>query len=115
MHLYIADTGASHLPGRPRHIRNIAVSGDNELSDSQVFAESTNGYFDGVRIDRAGRIWTSAGDGAHCYDPDGTLIDKIRIPEIVSNVTFGGAKLNRLFITATTSLYAVYLTANGSL
>ena len=45
---------------------------------------------------------------------DGTLIGKILIPELVANVTFGGAKLNRLFICGTTSLYSIYLTANGS-
>jgi gluconolactonase len=48
------------------------------------------------------------------FDSHGTLIGKILIPEIVANVTFGGAKLNRLFICGTTSLYAIYLTANGS-
>ena len=61
-----------------------------------------------------GRIWTSTAEGVHCYDPDGTLIGKILIPELVANVTFGGAKLNRLFICGTTSLYSIYLTANGS-
>ena len=50
----------------------------------------------------------------HCYDPDGTLIGKIRIPEIVANVTFGGAKRNRLFICGTTSLYAVMTHTNGA-
>ncbi len=45
---------------------------------------------------------------------DGTLIGKILIPEMVANVTFGGAKLNRLFICGTTSLYSIYVTANGS-
>ena len=59
------------------------------------------------------RIWTSTGEGVHCIDPDGAVIGKVRLPEIVSNVSFGGAKRNRLFITATTSLYAVYLTVNG--
>jgi len=112
--LYIADTGATHLPGGPRHIRKLAVSNEGRLSDLGVFAECTSGLFDGFRVDRKGRIWTSAGDGVHAYDPDGTLIGKIHIPELVSNVTFGGEKLNRLFITASTSLYAVYLTANGS-
>jgi gluconolactonase len=111
--LYIADTGASHQPGGPRHIRKFACTGNGALIDLGVFAECTAGFFDGFRIDRKGRIWTSAGDGVHAYDADGTLIGKIHIPENVSNVTFGGAKLNRLFITATTSLYAVYLTANG--
>lgn len=112
--LYIADTGATHQADGPRHIRKFAVSSNSGLTDLGVFAECTSGLFDGFRIDRKGRIWTSASDGVHVYDPDGTLIGKIRVPEIVSNVTFGGEKLNRLFITATTSLYAIYLTANGS-
>jgi gluconolactonase len=71
------------------------------------------GVFDGFRVDTKGRIWTSAGDGVHCYDPDGTLIGKVRIPEFVSNLAFGGEKKNRLFITGTTSLYAAYVTATG--
>jgi gluconolactonase len=111
--LYIVDTGGTHQRGGPHHIRKFAVNADNSLSDLGLFADCTAGFFDGFRLDRSGRIWTSAGDGVHCYDPDGTLIGKILIPEIVSNVTFGGPKRNRLFITATTSLYAVYLTANG--
>jgi gluconolactonase len=112
--LYVADTGASHLENGPRHIRGFSVSDKGTLAGGEVFATCTSGLFDGFRIDRTGRIWASAEDGVHCYDPDGTLIGKIRIPEIVSNVTFGGARRNRLFITATSSLYAVYLTANGS-
>ena len=59
-------------------------------------------------------MWTSTDEGVHCFDPDGTLIGKILIPEIVANVTFGGAKRNRLFICGTTSLYAVLLMTNGS-
>jgi gluconolactonase len=112
--LYISDTGATHVENGPRHIRKFAVNPDNSLSDQGIFAKCTAGLFDGFRIDRKNRIWTSAGDGVHCYDPDGTLIGKIKVPEIVSNVTFGGEKRNRLFITATTSLYAVYLTTNGN-
>ncbi|MBB5536989.1 SMP-30/gluconolactonase/LRE family protein [Rhizobium giardinii] len=111
--LYVADTGASHLENGPRHIRRFSVSEEGTLSGGEVFATCTSGLFDGFRIDRTGRIWASAQDGVHCYDPDGTLIGKIRIPEIVSNLTFGGARRNHLFITATSSLYAVYLTANG--
>ena len=112
--LYVADTGATHLERGPRHIRKFRVGDEGRLSGGDVFAECASGFFDGFRIDTKGRVWTSAGDGVHCFDPDGTLIGKIRIPETVANVTFGGTRRNRLFICATTSLYAVYLTANGS-
>ncbi len=113
-YLYIADTGVSHKVGGNKHIRRFEVSTDGQsLGKSKVFADCTAGLFDGFRADRDGRIWTSAGDGVHCYLPDGTLIGKILIPELVANVVFGGAKLNRLFICGTTSLYSAYLAVNG--
>ena len=111
--LYIADTGASHIPDGPRHIRRHRVTPDGSLAGGEVFATCTQGLFDGFRVDRDGRIWTSAADGVHCYAPDGRLIGKILIPEIVANVCFGGASLNRLFICGTTSLYSAYLAVNG--
>src|SRR5258705_41748 len=114
-YLYVADTGATHKENGPRHIRQFTVdAGGTKLSSGEVFAESTAGLFDGFRVDRNGRVWTSTAEGVHCYDSDGSLIGKILIPEIVANVTFGGAKLNRLFICGTTSLYSIYVTANGS-
>lgn len=113
--LYISDTGASHVPDGPRHIRSFAVSQDGRrLTGGEVFATCTAGAFDGFRLDDAGRLWASAADGVHCYEPDGTLIGKIRVPEGVANVVFGGPKRNRLFICATTSLYAVLLPVNGA-
>ncbi|MDO8251122.1 MAG: SMP-30/gluconolactonase/LRE family protein [Rhodoferax sp.] len=112
--LYVADTGASHDPDGPRHIRAMRVSDDGRgLGASRVFAQCTRGLFDGFRVDQAGRLWASAADGVHAYAPDGTLLGKIRIPETVSNVCFGGSRLNRLFMCGASSLYAVYLNTRG--
>lgn len=112
-YLYIADTGASHQKGGPKHIRKHSVSNDGTLSGGEVFAECGAGLFDGFRCDTDGRIWSSAADGVHCLDTNGALIGKILIPELVGNVCFGGPKKNRLFICGTTSLYSVYLNVNG--
>jgi gluconolactonase len=78
-----------------------------------VYAECPAGFFDGFRIDQQDRLWTSCAEGVICYRQDGRLIGKIKIPEMVANLTFGGVQRNRLFICGTTSLYAVYLKANG--
>ncbi|MEO1018487.1 MAG: SMP-30/gluconolactonase/LRE family protein [Pseudomonadota bacterium] len=112
--LYIADTGKSFDPNGPLHIRKFDVSGDNKLANSQVFAAPDVGASDGFRCDTEGRVWTSAGDGVHCFAPNGDLLGKILVPEVVANVTFGGFKKNRLFICGTTSLYAVYVHATGA-
>lgn len=113
-YLYVADTGGTHKTNGPRHIKKHAVTKNGtKISKGKIFAKCTNGFFDGFRCDKNGRIWTSAEDGVHCINPNGKLIGKIKIPEIVSNLCFGGPKLNRLFITATTSLYAVYLNVSG--
>ena len=112
--LYISDTGGSHVKGGPRNIYSFDLRGEKVTSeDPKLFAECSNGLFDGFRIDSEDRIWTSAADGVHCYNSLGVLIGKIKIPEIVSNVCFGGERLNRLFITGTTSLYSAYLAVNG--
>ena len=112
--LYVSDTGATHIEGGPRHIRRFRVSDDGRtLTGGEVFATCENGLFDGFRLDTKGHLWTSAGDGVHCYHPDGTLLGRIRLPEAAANVVFGGMRRNRLFICATTSLYAIYVNATG--
>jgi gluconolactonase len=108
--LYIADT-------RERHLRRFDVADGGEgavLTGGEVFATCDAGSFDGVRLDELGRIWAAAHDGLHCFDPDGTLLGKLRLPEIVSNLTFGGPKGNDLFITATSSLFAIRLNITGA-
>lgn len=113
--LYVADTGATHVPNGPRHIRRFRVNADGKsLGGGEKFAECQVGLFDGFRLDVHGNIWTSTGAGVDCYAPDGTLIGRVRVPEVVANVCFGGPKRNRLFICGTTSLYAIYVNTQGA-
>jgi gluconolactonase len=112
--LYIADSGFWPDPNGPHHIRAFTVTEDGRLTSSRIFADVTPGIPDGMRIDTDGNVWTSAGDGVHCFAPDGTLLGKIRVPESVANLCFGGFARNRLFICGHSSLYAVYVNARGA-
>jgi len=103
--LYVTDTEEATI-----RVFTVTESG---LSGGDLFAECGNGIFDGIRLDSEGRIWGAAGDGVHIYHPDGALLGKLLVPETVSNLCFGGAKRNRLFLTATTSLYSLFTTVNG--
>jgi len=105
--LYIVDTPE-------KHIRRFDVTHDGTLREGEVFATCDAGVFDGIRLDDAGRVWAAAHDGLHCFDPDGTLIGKLHLPEIVSNLTFGGPDRNELFITATSSLYSIRVSVTGA-
>jgi gluconolactonase len=75
---------------------------------------------DGIRCDEHGNIWSASGwadpkeDGVRCYAPDGAVIGKIHLPEVCANLCFGGRKRDRLFMCASTSVYAVYLNVHGA-
>jgi gluconolactonase len=112
--LYVADSSSSHDPDRPRHIRAFDVVDGRKLANSREYCTIDTGLPDGFRVDVYGNVWTSAGDGVHCFGPEGKLLGKILIPQTVANVTFGGPRRNRLFITATRSLYAVYTATIGT-
>jgi gluconolactonase len=112
--LYVADSAASHDESLPRHIRDFDVVDGSRLANGRVFCLLQNGVPDGIRTDVNGNLWSSAADGVHCFDPTGKLIGKIRVPQTVANLTFGGAKRNRLFIAATRSIYSVYVAVAGS-
>ena len=112
--LYVADSARSHDETAPSHIRVFDVEDGSRLVNGRVFCDLDNGIPDGLRTDTAGNVWTSAGDGVHCFAPDGTLLGKILVPQTVANLAFGGPRRNRLYITATRSLYAVYTTATGA-
>ena len=113
--LYVADSGVTHRADGPHHVRQFTVSADNaSLTGGEVFATCPVGLYDGFRVDVRGNLWLSARDGVHCHANDGSLLGKVLIPETVANVCFGGPKRNRLFICASTSLYAVFLNTQGA-
>jgi gluconolactonase len=109
--LYVADTGRM-FSADPQHIRVYDMQ-DGRPVAGRVFHTIAPGCADGIRVDADGNLWSSAGDGVHCIAPDGHLMGRIRVPEVVSNICFGGRAKHRLFITATTSLYAVVLNRRG--
>ena len=121
--LYVADTGATHYPEAERMIKVWDVNGA-KLTNGRKFCSmdlsGKAGLADGIRCDEDGNIWSSAGwvgegyDGVHIFAPNGDRIGQIRLPEICSNVCFGGKKRNRLFMTGSQSLYAVYTEAVGA-
>jgi gluconolactonase len=122
--VYVADTGASHYDDAPKNIKVWDIVDDKKLANGKEFVSmeynGKAGFADGIRADKEGNIWASAGwvgpgyDGVHIFAPDGTRIGLILLPEICSNVCFGGPKRNRLFMTASQSLYAVYVEAQGA-
>ncbi|CTQ33221.1 SMP-30/gluconolactonase/LRE family protein [Jannaschia rubra] len=109
--LYVADTGRFGTDDR-QHLRVYDVTEDGPLR-GRDFHRVDAGISDGFRLDEDGNIWSSAGDGVHCISPDGKLLGKILVPEVVSNVCFGGRARHVLFITASTSLYAIALNRRG--
>ncbi len=111
--LYIAESGSSHDDSVPAEIRVFGVEG-GELTDEGVFATIDAGLPDGMRCDIGGNLWSSAKDGVHCFAPDGTLLGKILVPETVANLCFGGPDGQRMYITATTSVYRVYVDLPGA-
>jgi gluconolactonase len=111
--LYIIDTGSSHRPGGPNHIRRFDVTGKNgTLQGGEVLIGDAANY-DGLRIDTAGRLWCGTEDGVRCYLPDGTLIGRIPLPERAANLCFTGSDRSRLMICGTTSLYACPTAVRG--
>lgn len=109
--LYVSDSGESHVPNHPRAIFAYELDGQRATARG-IFAECSAGIFDGFRVDQAGNIWASSADSVRVFAPDGKMIGRILVPEFVSNVCFGGPNRNRLYITAQTSLYAIYVNAH---
>ena len=120
--LYLCDTGKTMnitvwdvIDGTKLRNGREFVSTKTKMKDG-----SFAGVADGIRADVDGNIWAGAGwvgegyDGVHVFAPDGQRIGQILLPEICSNICFGGAKRNRLFMTASQSLYALFVNTQGA-
>jgi gluconolactonase len=99
--LYVADSG------RPRNILVYEVRDDGTLSEGTVFCTIDKGGPDGIRVDAAGNVWSSAGDGVQIFAPSGALVGRILCPESPANLAFGGEDGKSLFMTSRTGLYRV--------
>ncbi|MCP5144883.1 MAG: SMP-30/gluconolactonase/LRE family protein [Gammaproteobacteria bacterium] len=109
--LYVADTGASET-------RVFQVQGER-LGNGRSFVRlrapaGMRSAADGIRCDVEGNLWCGAAPGVQVVAPNGDQIGMIRLPEICANLCFGGAKRNRLFMTASQSLYALYVGVAGA-
>ena len=117
--LYVADTGEGAAD-----IKVFDVVDEVRLANPRQFTDMTiDGKKvgpDAVRADIDGNVWASGGwtgygfDGVHCFTPEGERIGHVRLPETTSNLVFGGPKRNRLMITASQSIYALYVNTKGA-
>ena len=111
--LYIAESGTQFARDPVRHIRVFAQAGVR-LHGGRVFHTVSPGFADGMRCDSDGRVWSSAGDGVHCIDVDGTLLGKVLTGGTVANLAFGGRARSRLFLCAGQRLMALYTNVRGA-
>ena len=106
--LYIADTGENIKHLYVYDVRNNKIYNQTLVYDFKPF------FSDGFRCDIDGNIWTSAGKGIKCFNPKNELIGQLLLPELVSNLEFGGKDGNLLYVTATSSLYVMELNQIGA-
>jgi gluconolactonase len=127
--LYVISTGrgpGDPPPGGDGNIYQFDVSADGKsVSNKRLFTDCVIDGIkcgpDGMRCDVFGNVWVSSNAGRNvgysgvtCWDPSGKLLGRIRIPEVVGNLAFGGPKRNRIFMAGSTSLYAVFVGVQGA-
>jgi gluconolactonase len=118
--LYVIDSGITH--GGPAHIRSFDVDiATGKATNGKIFADGfAPGFTDGMRCDVEGNVWCSMGwgdpkeDGVRCYSAAGEILGKIHLPETCANLVFGGPLHNRLYMCASTSVYACYVGVQGA-
>jgi gluconolactonase len=108
--IYISDTGEDI-----KHLYVFEIDQElNLINQKLVYDFKPLGFSDGFRSDKDGNIWTSAGKAIKCFNPNGDIIGQLLVPELVSNLEFGGKEGNILYVTATSSLYKMELNQIGA-
>lgn len=119
--LYVADSGIAppdgvRDPDRPggHSIHCYDVFDGRRCKNGREFVEINPGLPDGFRVDEFGNVWTSSRDSVQVFRPDGTPVERIPVPETISNLCFGGADGKTVYITATTTLYRIRTTVRDA-
>lgn len=109
--LYVANTRYT------QYILAFDLAPDGSAGRRRIFAdmssEDPNGAPDGMKVDLQGRIYCTGAGGTWVFSPDGERLGVIPLPEVAANLTFGGADLCTLFLTARTSVYALRVKTPG--
>lgn len=98
------------------HIRVFPVLPDGGLGASTIWAELAGdgmGAPDGMKVDTAGNLFCVGPGGVHVFDPDGSCLGVLRVPEHPANFTWGDPDLRSVYICASTSLYRVRVQIPG--
>lgn len=112
--LYVGDTGRTHGEQRNHHVRVFDVVDGRRLANGRLFADIDPWVPDGMRVDVAGNLYVTAGDGVQVFAPDGTLLGKLLTPEVAANCAFGGPQGDTLIIAATSSVWRIRLNTRGA-
>lgn len=111
--LLVSDTGFSERAGGNHHIFRFELV-DGRPRDLSIFAAIEPGACDGLRVDAAGNVWSTAGDGVHCFGPGGDILGRIRLAEMTTNLCFLPAPGPRgLFVTTPTRALSVTVSGAG--
>jgi len=99
------------------HMRVFDVQADGTLTNGKVFADlpgpKDKGVPDGMKVDIKGNIYCSGSGGIWIFSPTGKLIDKIAVPQAVTNLAWGGKDYKTLYITARQAVYRIDLNIPG--
>lgn len=102
-----------------RNIRVYDFGADATLTNGRIFGEEPGekgeGVPDGIKVDREGNLFVTGPKGIWVWSSDGTHLGTIAMPEQPANLTWGGADLSTLYITATTSVYKLQTKTHGFL